>query len=114
MKDAIIHALDSKKAQDIIVIDLVGKSDIADYMVVATGTSTTHLSALADHVRQTLEAYNEPVLGIEGVEPPADWVLIDNPEIMVHLFLGEAREYYNLERMWEASFEDESTAAANS
>lgn len=114
LKDVIVSALDAKKAQDIVIIDLAGKTDIADYMVIATGTSTTHLSALAKQVQEALESQNEVVCGMEGLEPPAEWVLIDNPEVMVHLFLEDARIYYNLERMWEADFNETDTLESGS
>lgn len=96
-------ALDDKKAQDIVSISLSNKSDIADFMVVATGTSSTHIGALAKYVVKALAAEGIHILSVEGT-PNNEWVLIDTPYIIIHLFQPQFRSYYNLEKMWMGDF----------
>lgn len=102
LKAIIEKTLDDKKAAQIVSIDLAGKSDIADYMTVASGTSDTHVGALASHVMRVFEksGIEYTVEGLGG----RNWVLIDTPYVVVHLFKPEAREYYGLEKMWQADF----------
>jgi ribosome-associated protein len=97
----IVAQLDDDKAENILEISLAGKSPMADSMVVASGRSARHVAALADHVARRLK--NEGLDGIrtEGL-PNADWVLIDAGDVIVHIFRPEVREFYNLERMWQA------------
>ncbi|WP_422610595.1 ribosome silencing factor [Pararhodospirillum photometricum] len=92
--------LDAEKAENITVIDLAGKSSIADHMIVATGRSARHIGALADHLAERLKAEGLPV-ATEGM-PQCDWVLLDAGDLIVHLFRPEVRAYYNLEKMWGA------------
>jgi ribosome-associated protein len=95
--------LDDGKAENVVVIDLSGKSTIADYMVIASGRSQRQVTALAEHVREAIdgrpEQRNRPGPSIEGL-PQADWVLIDAGDVIVHIFRPEVRSYYNLEKMW--------------
>lgn len=98
--DLVIDTLDGDKATDITVIDLRGKSSIADHMVIATGTSTRQVGAMAEHVMERLKASGLGVAA-EGM-PQCDWVLIDGGDIIVHLFRPEVRAFYNLEKMWGA------------
>lgn len=91
--------LDDRKATSIIPIDLTGKSDFADAMIVASGTSSRHVAALASHITQALKEAGFDTVPIEGLES-CDWVLVDAGDIIVHLFTPEAREYYKLEKMW--------------
>ncbi|MGE0260292.1 MAG: nicotinate-nucleotide adenylyltransferase [Alphaproteobacteria bacterium] len=93
----VIEVLDDGKAEDIVTIDLAGKSTIADYMVVATGRSARQVAALTDHLEQALPR----PLPIEG-KAQGDWVLIDAGDVIVHIFRPEIRAYYNLEKMWGA------------
>lgn len=80
------------------MVDLRGKSSIADHMVIATGASSRQVGAMADHLmRQLKDVGQHPVL--EGM-PQCDWVLIDGGDIIVHLFRPEVRAFYNLEKMW--------------
>ncbi len=102
LKDVIEDILTTKNAHDIHTIDLHGKSDIADYMIVASGNSTTHVRALSEYVVKLLKENNQTA-HIEG-KPQNDWVLIDNPHVIVHLFRPEIRDIYQLEKMWEPSF----------
>jgi ribosome-associated protein len=94
-------SLDDDKAKDAVVIDLSGKSDIADYMVIATGDTQRHVSAMAGHLVKKLKDKGYGSASIEGM-PQCDWVLVDTLYVIVHLFRPEVRKFYNLEKMWEA------------
>jgi len=96
--DLVVDSLDGDKAEDIVVIDLRGKSSIADHMVIATGTSSRQVGAMADHLMRKLKDAGQSVAW-EGM-PQCDWVLIDGGDIVVHLFRPEVRSFYNLEKMW--------------
>ena len=92
--------LDENKAEDMKVIDLQGKTSIAEYMVVASGTSNRHVSSMAEKLLETLKKEGFKATS-EGLEK-ADWVLIDAFDVIVHLFRPEVREFYNIEKMWQA------------
>jgi len=92
--------LDDNKAEDIKVIDLKGKTSIANQMVVASGNSNRHVAAIAEKLLETLKKEGFKATS-EGMEK-ADWVLIDAFDVIVHLFRPEVREFYNLEKMWQA------------
>lgn len=92
-------SLDDDKAQDIVVIDLDGKTSMGDYMVIATGTSQRQVGAMADHLQENLKAKGVSGVIAEGTEH-CDWVLIDAGDIIVHLFRPEVRSFYNLEKIW--------------
>jgi ribosome-associated protein len=98
----ILSSLDTHKAEDIVSIDLTGKSDFADRMVVASGTSARHVGSLADHVVEALKQAGYEHVPVEGKDS-CDWVLVDAGDIVVHIFHPEARSYYNLEKMWSVS-----------
>lgn len=111
--EAITAILEDRQAQDVVVINLTGKSSIADYMVVASGRSSRQVIALAQNVVETVKR-----LGVvKGIRPEGmgqgDWVLIDAKDVIVHVFRPEVREFYNLEKMWEAALPepDRSTGA---
>ncbi len=91
--------LSDNKAEHIETIDLKGKSDFADAMVVASGTSARHVTALADHLTKTLKKNGFENVPTEGMEA-GEWVLVDAGDIIVHLFKPDAREHYKLEKMW--------------
>jgi len=95
----ILQELDDDKAEDIVTIDLAGKSDIADAMVVASGRSQRHVGAMADQVMRRLKASGLGRVMVEGASA-CDWVLIDAGDVIVHLFRPEVRSFYNLERVW--------------
>ena len=99
MKDLIAQSLDADKAEDIKTIDLQSQSAIADYMVVATGTSSRHVAALASKLKDRLETRGIKGIKVEGLAQ-SDWVAIDTGDIIVHLFREEVREFYNIEKMW--------------
>jgi len=94
-------SLDDNKAQDVAVINLTGKSDITDYLIVASGTSGRQVGAIAEHLRTTLKSLGLKNVQVEGV-PQCDWVLVDGGDVIVHLFRPEVREFYNIEKMWDA------------
>jgi ribosome-associated protein len=97
---ALIEAkLDDDQAQDVVVIDLRGKSPIADYIVVASGRSQRHVGALSDHLARALKTQGYGKAHIEGM-PQADWVLIDAGDVIVHLFRPEVRAFYRIEQIW--------------
>ena len=94
-----IHAsLDDAKAEDIVMLDLRGKTSIADVMIIATGRSSTQVGAIADRIFKDCKSQGL-VPRIEGV-PQCDWVLVDAGDVIVHLFRPDVREFYNLEKMW--------------
>ena len=92
-------SLDGDKAEDVAVIDMAGKSSIADFMVIATGRSQRHVASMAEHLRERVKAYSGHKTPIEGLTQ-ADWVLVDAGDVVVHLFRPEIRAFYNLEKMW--------------
>ncbi len=92
--------LEDHKAEETVVIDLQGKSTIGDYMVIASGTSSRQVVALAEHIVQSLKKRGLPTVKPEGIRQ-GDWVLVDAGNVIVHLFRPEVRDFYNLEKMWE-------------
>ena len=97
--ELITTSLDDDKAENILTIPLRGKSAIADYMIVASGTSSRQVAAMAEHIEFKLKQNKIAILGLEGLRQ-ADWMLIDANDVVVHLFRPEVREFYGLERMW--------------
>ena len=95
------HCLDDMKAEDIVAIDLVGKTSIADAMLIATGRSQRHVGSIAEKVVQALKEGGHGRVRVEGM-PACDWVLIDAGDVIVHVFRPEVRGFYNLEKMWGA------------
>jgi ribosome-associated protein len=91
--------LDDDKAQDIVVIDLAGKTTLADFMVVACGRSARQVAALAGKMQEKLKNTGYGKVPVEGL-PQSDWVLVDAGDVIIHLFRPEVREFYNLEKMW--------------
>ena len=100
----IISNLDDNKAKDITSIPLEGKSDIADHLVIATGTSSRHVSSLAQRIVNNLKEYGLKSINSEGLEK-GDWVLIDGEDINLHLYREQHRDFYNLEKLWSPSLE---------
>ncbi len=98
----VLNELDDDKAEDVVTIDLAGKSDIADCMVVASGRSQRHVGAMADKIVRRLKDAGFGRACIEGA-PACDWVLIDARDVIVHIFRPEVRNFYNLERIWSAA-----------
>jgi len=106
--ETVLASLEDSKAENIVSIDLFGKSSLADHMVIASGRSHRHVAAVAD---QLLKALKDAGLGNARVEglASADWVLIDSGDIIVHVFRPEVRDFYNLEKMWQAPDLEEET-----
>ena len=103
----VLDSLEDSKAENVIPIDIQRKSSIADYMVVASGRSNRHVSAVADHLIKALKEAGLGTARVEGLAS-ADWVLIDAGDVIVHVFRPEVREFYNIEKMWQApDLEDE-------
>jgi len=96
---AIIASLEDDKAEDEVVIDLSGKSTLADYIVIASGRSQRQVGAMADHLIEKLKKAGVRPVSSEG-QPQCDWVLVDAGDIVVHLFRPEVREFYKLEKLW--------------
>jgi len=99
LEDLILNRLDDDKAQDVVFIDLKGKSPVADGLIVASGRSQRHVGAMADHLLRSLKDAGYGKCRVEGM-PSADWVLIDAGDVIVHLFRPEVRSFYNIEKIW--------------
>jgi ribosome-associated protein len=97
--DLILARLDDDKAQDVVFIDLKGKSAVADGLIVASGRSHRHVGAMADHLLRALKEQGYGKARVEGM-PHCDWVLIDTGDVIVHLFRPEVRSFYNIEKIW--------------
>ena len=95
----VLASLDDSKAEDIVSLDIQGKSALADHMVIASGRSHRHVSAVADHLLRALKDGGFGTSKVEGLSA-ADWVLIDTGDVIVHIFRPEVREFYALEKMW--------------
>ncbi len=95
----VIACLEDAKAEDVVTLDLDGKAAIADQMVVASGRSNRHVSAITDQLEQALKAAGFRKLRVEGL-PHCDWVLVDAGDVIVHVFRPEVRSFYNLEKLW--------------
>jgi ribosome-associated protein len=99
LRKLVIDSLEDDKAQDLAIIDLSGKSTMADLLIIASGTSQRHIGVMAQHLQKTFKAQ-----GLKGVMPEgmagSDWVLIDGGDVIVHLFRPEARKFYDLEKLW--------------
>ncbi|MEM0908135.1 MAG: ribosome silencing factor [Pseudomonadota bacterium] len=96
----VLDSLDGAKAEDIVAIDVTGKTPLADHMVVASGRSHRHVGAVADHLLRGLKSGGVKSVRVEGLNA-CDWVLIDAGDVIVHVFRPEVRTFYNLEKMWQ-------------
>lgn len=97
----VTRSLEDDKALDPSVISLAGKTQIADWMVVATGTSSRHIAAMADKLVARLKAAGLGAVSVEGLgDPQASWILIDAGDVIVHLFRAETRAFYDIEKLW--------------
>ena len=105
----VLSSLDDDQAQDVVTINLSGKSNIADHMVIASGRSTRQVASMAQKLTERIKQDLHRNVRIEGL-PVADWVLIDAEDVIVHIFRPEVRSFYNLERMW--GFEERAAAPA--
>ncbi len=99
LNSIVVSALDDLKAQDISVLDVVSMSDVMDTLVIATGTSSRHVKSLAGNVVDELKKRDLRPIGVEGMEA-SDWVLVDYGSVVVHVMLPQARQFYDLEKLW--------------
>ncbi|MEQ8433000.1 MAG: ribosome silencing factor [Oceanicaulis sp.] len=102
LEELVLSTLDDDKAEDVVAIDLQGKSSICDVMVVATGRSNRHVGAIADHLVRKLKEAGHGRARVEGLRT-CDWVLIDAGDVIVHVFRPEVRQFYDLEKMWSVA-----------
>lgn len=93
------NVLDERKAQDMTVLDVRNKTSFTDYMIVTTGTSSRHIKALCDYVEIAVKEQGVYPLGMEG-DMTSDWVLLDLGDVIVHAMTQQAREYYQIEKLW--------------
>lgn len=105
----VLHVLDEAKAEEIVQIDLAGKSSIGDHMVIASGRSDRHVGAIADQLTRKLKETGIGRIRAEGTET-CDWVLVDVGDIIIHIFRPEVREFYKLEKMWSGDRPTDETA----
>jgi ribosome-associated protein len=101
LKEAVVSVLEDYKADNIVVLPLAGQASFADYLVVASGTSTRHVASMGGALEDRLD---DDVLGMEG-QHEGEWVCVDMGAVVVHLFLPEKREHYNLEKLWSHVFD---------
>jgi len=106
----ILSSLEDDKAQDVVIIDLADRSSMADAMVVASGRSHRHVSAMTDHLSRRLKENGHGTARVEGL-PHCDWVLVDAGDVIVHLFRPEVRSFYNLEKMWSVEVSEDTHGA---
>ena len=106
LKDIVIDALDDMKAKDIVTLDVKPLTSVADLMIVASGTSNRHVKSIAENVREKVKNNGLQPLGIEG-EDVAEWVLVDLGDIIVHIMLPDTRRFYDLEKLWSMSPEQQ-------
>ena len=109
LHDLVLRSLDDDQAVEVVSIPLSGKSNIADFMVIASGRSTRQVASMAQKLTERIKQELRRNVRVEGL-PVADWVLIDADDVIVHLFRPEVRSFYNLERMW--AFEENARPAA--
>ena len=113
LKDLVVDTLNDMKARDILVMDVRGKTAITDYMIVASGTSDRHVKSIAETVAYRAKEAGEPPLGAEGVND-GEWALVDLNGVVVHVMLPKVRDFYSLERLWNAPTAVKQTAAGAS
>ena len=99
LKKVVVKTLDNNKAQNIVSIDLKDKSSMADYMIIASGTSSRHIQALSEQVLEMLKNNGIKNSKIEGIDS-SEWKLVDGIDIIVHIFHPEKRKFYELEKIW--------------
>jgi ribosome-associated protein len=101
LRDLAVSTLEDAKAQDIQVIDLVERSSFADFMIIASGTSSRQVKAMADRLVQSAKSRGIQPLGVEGADE-SQWVLVDLADVIVHVMQPQTRAFYNLEKLWTA------------
>jgi len=111
LRQLVVSTLEDLKAIDIQFVDVSGLSPLTDCFVIASGSSTRHVKAMADKVIEVAKRAGNPPLGVEG-HRQAEWVLVDLNDVIVHLMLPQTRAFYNLEKLWEASADRRSSATS--
>ncbi|MCK4841020.1 MAG: ribosome silencing factor [Methylococcales bacterium] len=101
------EVLDDHKGQDITVLDVIGKTSVTDFMVIVTSTSERHAKALSNYVIEKVKKHGFSPLGVEGLQG-SDWVLLDLGDIILHVMTAQAREFYQLEKLWTVERVEES------
>ena len=109
LKELVITALEDFKAIDIQIIDVSKQNPLTELFVIASGSSSRHVKSMAENLVMKAKAAGCPPLGVEG-QREADWVLVDLNDVIVHLMLPQARAFYNLEKLWQASSDQRSSA----
>ena len=104
LQELVVSSLEDFKANDILVIDVSGRSPLTERLVIASGTSTRHVKSMSENLIVKAKAAGRPPLGVEGARE-GEWVLVDLNDVIVHLMLPQTRAFYNLEKLWEASAE---------
>jgi len=99
LRDLVQTSLSDDKAEDVVSIDLSGKTSFADYMVIANGRSSRQVGAMAEHLRDRIKDAGFGIAQVEG-KANCDWVLVDAGDVIIHLFRPEVRDFYNLEKIW--------------
>ncbi len=106
LQKIVTNALEDLKAQDINIIDVKGKTSMTDMMMIATGTSSTHVKSIADNVAMEAKHNGIQPLGVEGSDVNAEWVLVDLGDIVVHVMQAKIRDFYQLEKLWAMAEEE--------
>ena len=101
LKDLVLAAIDDRKGVDAAVMEVSSLTEVTDYMVMVSGTSSRHVKAIVDNVLEAAKEHGVPVLGVEGRDRN-DWVLVDLADVVLHVMRPETRSFYDLERLWEA------------
>ncbi len=109
LRDHVVRALEDLKGKEIVALDVTRATSVTDYMVIASGTSNRHVKALVDNLLESSHANGIPSIGVEGRET-MEWVLVDLGDVVVHVMKQEARDFYDLERLWSEVPRAESTA----
>ena len=102
LKDLVVDSLEETKGKDIVVLDVSDKTDVTDMMIIVSGTSSRHVKSLANNVVDKCKKVGVQPLGVEG-EEQGEWVLVDLGDIVAHLMMPSARQFYDLERLWETT-----------
>ena len=102
MKRIVLDALDDMKAKDVSVVDVHGRTSVTEYMIVASATSSRHVTSVAENVVLEIKRHGGQPMGVEG-GAGSDWVLVDLGDIVVHVMMPATREYYDLEQFWETA-----------
>ncbi len=106
----VVDTLEASKAEELVTVDLAGKSSLGDYMVIASGTSSRHVSSISEKLVIRLKEKGYGSSRVEGLKN-ADWVLIDASDVIIHIFRPEVRDFYNLEKIWVHEEPQDQTAS---